>query len=71
MKNLFLTLAFVLGTASSFAGSNNDLVKEEISCTVYHYVYYDGELVGEFTTEESDDNPNCGGSVFHMLKHAE
>lgn len=44
MKNLFLTLAFVLGTATSFAGGNaveevNDCVNVTLSCGVSGCVY--------------------------------
>ena len=43
----------------------------EYTCTVYHYVLYDGEQVGQFTTEEPDDSPNCNGIVYHVLKKAD
>ncbi|NJY63978.1 hypothetical protein HC174_14640 [Salinimicrobium sp. CDJ15-81-2] len=44
MKNLFLTLAFVLGTASTFAGENlveevDDCVNVTLSCGVSGCVY--------------------------------
>lgn len=44
------------------------VITEEGTCTVYHYVYYDGELVHSFETQEPDDSELCGGIVFHMLK---
>jgi len=37
MKNLFLTLVFVLGTATSFAGSN--VVAEEVADDCIHVTH--------------------------------
>ncbi len=39
---------------------------EDFVCSVLHAVYYNGRFIGEFFLNHEDDDPACGGVIFHM-----
>lgn len=44
------------------------IVNNDFTCTEYHAVYYDGELVAEFEVELPNGSAGCNGIVHHYLK---
>jgi hypothetical protein len=69
MKNLFLTLAFVLGTTMSFASSNAVAEDEEcthvtLSCGVeYDICNFTGTVTQLINSVISDNNDVCGTDI--------
>lgn len=44
------------------------IINNDFTCTEFHAVYYDGELVAEFEVELPDGSSDCNGIVHHYLK---
>lgn len=72
MKNLFLTLAFVLGTATSFAGSNvveedADCIHVTLSCGVeYDVCNFTGSTRQLINMVIGDNNDVCGTNIGNL-----
>lgn len=71
MKNLFLTLAFVLGTATSFAGSN--VIAEDagcigvsLSCGVSYEICNFSGTTTQLINSVLNSNNNVCGTNFNM-----
>jgi len=43
-----------------------NVIDEDGTCTIYHWVYFNGRYIGSFTIEAPDTHEDCGGSVFHI-----
>ena len=72
MKNLILTLVFVLGTATSFAGSSvveedSDCIAVSLSCGVsYDICNFSGTTI-QLINSVLNSNNNVCGTNFEML----
>ena len=46
-----------------------NLMNLDGTCTIYHFVYFNGRYIGSFEIEAPDDHPDCNGVIFHMNDH--